>query len=98
MAIISSRYVIISLPYDGYTAGISLGIGRSGCRRINLALRIPRFWHSYKYDGKHYWEIGAQGFYLPKIRRILARRFNIKKEKFLYPNKSALLFVLEKKV
>jgi len=54
IARLTSRHVVISLPFAGYGISFALRISKVGERKAGFAWRIPRFWEKHKYDGMHY--------------------------------------------
>ncbi len=78
MAIMSRKYVFISLPY--YCTGIRIGFefcfGQQFRKRKNLKVYFPLFGRNRKYRPEyvkefpwavHYWEIGRRGYRLKQI-------------------------------
>ncbi len=91
---ISRDYVIISLPYFGIHASVSLRLPKIGVKVFNLRLPFPRHHH---FDGEHHWEIGKRGYPLRKVVKLLEKKFTITK-KFSPPeNPYPLFFILRKR-
>lgn len=84
----SRDYVIISLPYSGIGASISLRWPINRHRAFVLKIPLPR---RHRFDGQHYWEIGKIGYSLRKVMRLLEKRFIIAK-RFIPPEKTFHIF------
>jgi len=94
---ISSKYVLISLPYAGFGVGMEIFCARRGEKRLSFDFRIPKLWVKHRYIGMHHWEPGYHGYSLRKIKKILLNHFEIKQIKFSIPSKTGIMFILKKK-
>ena len=98
---VSSRYVVISLPYD--STGFEWIFRFPGIRTIlkrdflNLFLRIPLKFGGIEVSGQHYWEIDRWRYRLPKVRGEIKKHFKILKEVRPPMNHYHYFFVLEKR-
>jgi len=93
MARVSKKNVLISLPYCNISLSFRLKIPL--IPEIKFSLTIPQFFKKHKFDGEHYWEIGARGYSLNKIKNIISKYFKIKKVFSPYENKYHIFFFLE---
>jgi ubiquinone/menaquinone biosynthesis C-methylase UbiE len=97
---VSKKYVLISLPYHSIRFDwiISFQRIKNFFKRefLDLSIRIPRM-TKIKFKGEHYWEIGAKGYPLRKIRKELRKEFDIKNEFSPILNKYHQFFLLEVK-
>ncbi len=91
---VSKKEAIISLPHFGPTIKISFKI--PFLKEIKIALKIP-YAQKHIFNGEHYWEIGKKGYSVRKIKSILRKYFEIKKEFIPYENQYHHFFVLGKK-
>lgn len=97
---VSSRYVVISLPYrsTGWEVVFRFPGIRTffGSNFLSLFLRIPLKFGGIKTSGQHYWEIDGYNWRLGKIKKILKNHF--KKVKIVRPvlDGYRLFFILEK--
>lgn len=58
--------VVISLPYcHKHLGGFSVQLPK--LPKLSVDLFIPIFWRPWKFDGQHYWEIGAKNHSLRRI-------------------------------
>ncbi len=94
---ITNQYLILSLPYVGYTIKFLAYLSRLGERKIEFIKRIPPFWKTHVFNGEHYWEIGKKGYSRRKIREVLSRHFQIHKEWLFTYNHSQLFYQCQKK-
>jgi hypothetical protein len=65
---VSREYIILSLPYWGYTFGLRLRLPLAGV--ITLKFKINGF-RPHIFTGQHYWEIGKQGYPLLRVKRAI---------------------------
>ena len=91
--------VILSLPNHYLRWNFRINIPK--LPEANAQILSPRlFQHNWDVkkdgNGEHYWEIGAKGSSRKKIRNILKKYFNIKKEFLPDGNMYHIFFVLEK--
>ena len=92
---VSKKNVLISLPYCHIASKFELKVPLIPIIRLSLA--VPRFYEKIEFKGEHYWEIGAKGYPLKKIKTVLSKYFTIKKIINPYENKYHIFFVLGKK-
>lgn len=95
MSRVSKKYVLISLPYLNLFYYVKIKIPL--IKPFYIGILMPQFWRTPKFNGEHYWEIGAKRYPLKKIKRIMNKFFNIKKITHPCENKYHIFFVLEKK-
>lgn len=62
---ITKQYVIISLPYWGYTFGLELRLPKLGTKIFKFKISGIK---KHKFNGQHYWEIGKKGYSLKLIK------------------------------
>jgi ubiquinone/menaquinone biosynthesis C-methylase UbiE len=88
------RRAIVSVPLFG--------------RYLELAFRLPPFrrvaWigrlpsrHAFRFDGQHYWEMGARNAPMRAVRALIAERFAIAREYTLPENPYHRFFVLDRR-
>lgn len=81
---ISSKYVIISLPFSAarFEMLVSFPLMNKiiGREYLRLYVRIPYFFLSKKFDGQHYWEMGRKHYSSSRIRKVLKKYFTIIRE------------------
>lgn len=105
---ISSQYVIISIPYNSYSFEVLLRfplikkiLTRLWFSKmsyyIRFFLRIPIFFKSFNFNWQHYWELGAKGSSLRRVRLIIEDKFVIQNEVTPIMNPYHYFFVLRKK-
>lgn len=97
LATIAKHYVVLSLPYVGYTAKFVLYASKYGERKLEFVKRIPMFWAKHVFRGGHYWEVGKRGFSLNKAQKIIEMVFIVKRRWLLPYNHSQVFFLLEAK-
>ena len=97
---VSRKYVIISIPYKALSFQLILKTPLIGYLFnnyfISLVARIPLFLKKHKFDGDHYWEMGARGHSKAKIKKILKRKFKIINEDVPLLATNHHFFVLKK--
>jgi Methyltransferase domain len=91
---VSSKYVFISLPHFGGSIEFQLRI--PPCKRVRLALRIPRP-ITHVFNGQHHWEIGKKGYSPKYIRSIMEKHFAIIDEYVPFENQYHRFFIMKKK-
>lgn len=90
---VSRDYVVLSLPHFGPPLKISFKF--PFIKEKKFALKIP--WSKkHKMSGGHFWEIGKKGYPAAKIRNIIKKYFEIKKEFIPFENQYHHFFILEK--
>ena len=92
---VSTKYVLISLPYAGN--GFKFEIKLPFIRKIRIYFSIPKFYKKHRFDGQHYWEIGKKRYSKRKIIKILKKYFIVKEIKNPYENPYHIFFELSKK-
>ena len=55
LASISKKYVIISLPYAGFTFKLHVMLQKYGIRQFQWVFRVPTFWEKHRFNGEHDW-------------------------------------------
>lgn len=65
---VSKNYIVISLPYWGYTFGCKIKLPLLGVRVIKFKFNGLK---RHKFNGQHYWEIGKRGYPLTKIKETM---------------------------
>ncbi|VVB75967.1 Methyltransferase domain protein [Candidatus Tiddalikarchaeum anstoanum] len=95
---VSKHNVIISIPYScAYFENLTrLRIPLINLK-LNMAVRIPYWSKSFKKNKEHYWEMGRKEYSKAKIKGLLKKFFNIKKEFQPVLNSYHYFFILEKK-
>jgi len=95
---VTKRWIIISVPYSGIFMMPVLRLGRRGLREWKIGVRIPGFWRSDKYYKRsgHYWECGAAGYNIRRVRKMFASLLNIVAEDYHPVDKSQVFWILEK--
>lgn len=93
IARVSKKYAVISLPHFG--PPIKFALKLPFLKEIKFAFKIP-YPREHKFNGQHYWEIGKKGYSASKIRKIICRHFDIKKEFVPWENQYHHFYVLEK--
>jgi len=63
---VSKDYVVISLPYWGYTFGFRARLPYFGSKTIKFKVSGVK---PHQFKGQHYWEIGKRGFSLKTIKK-----------------------------
>jgi hypothetical protein len=77
---VSRSHVVVSLPQAGMNLGIALGVHiRQFFNHQGTALHVgnPR---RHRFDGQHYWEVGARGTSRKAVRRLFATQFLVTNE------------------
>ncbi len=91
---VSSKYILISLPYANHKFRLEITLPRS--KRIDWKIIIPMFYKKHKFDGQHYWEIGKKNYPVKKIKAILKRKFKVMSIYTPAENTYHTFFLLEK--
>jgi hypothetical protein len=78
LAIVSRRYVILSLPHWGYFVQVRFWLKRW---RFVYGRKITRP-YTWQFDGQHYWEIGTRGYSLRRISDAISEVVTIKSQYF----------------
>jgi hypothetical protein len=77
---VSRSHVVVSLPQAGMNVGIALGVHIHqffNNRGASMHLGAP--WR-HRFDGQHYWEVGARGTGRKAVRGLFAQRFTVSRE------------------
>lgn len=91
---VARRRVVVSLPYCHRTLA-SLRLKLPKVPLVDVALRLPRFWKRWTFDGEHHWEIGVRGHSRRQVERIV-RRVSPRFRSFHVPgNPYHLFFVID---
>ena len=93
LASVSRKYVIISLPYAGYTVRVQFLVQKYGIRELKWVFRVPMFWRTHRFDGEHYWEVGKRGHSVEKTRRAISEKLNVTRTWKLPFNCSQVFFM-----
>ena len=80
LAKLSTRNVLISLPYWGYPIQLRFNLLKSNWSGF-FSRKITRP-YNWKFDGEHYWEIGTSQYPLRKVRKSIEKSLIIKKQYF----------------
>src|SRR3989344_2914905 len=97
---VSSKHVIISLPYK--STGFEFVLKFPGVRTLfkklflSCFIRVPLKFGGIKVSGQHYWEIDLWNYRLSKVRTEIKKHFKILKEIRPVMNHYHYFFVLEK--
>lgn len=76
--------IIISLPQHMLRLKLELRFGRMKLRKLWL---FQRFWEGeYKFNGEHYWEVGAKGYSKKNILALYKQYFDIVREYSVFQN------------
>jgi ubiquinone/menaquinone biosynthesis C-methylase UbiE len=67
---VSKKYIIISLPYWGYTFGIKIKLPILGTKKLKFKISGIKKHYLNKSTAGHYWEIGKKNYPLKKIKKI----------------------------
>jgi predicted SAM-dependent methyltransferase len=80
IARITRRHFLVSVPHCGRSLQVRIDLGRSVPEAyISRKITIPRTW---KYNGMHYWEIGARQYRLSQVLSTFAQHFEVKRHYF----------------
>jgi len=90
---VSRKNLVLSLPHFGHSLKFSFKIPLIKEKRIACRLAFPI---KHEFNGEHYWEIGKKGYPPDKIRKIIKKYFQIKKEFIPFENQYHHFFILEK--
>ena len=86
--------VVISIPacyWNLFIINIKLPL----IKKFVLSLKIPKIFKAFKFDGEHYWEMGAKGYSKRKIKRDMNKYFVILKEYHVPENPYHYFFILQ---
>jgi len=90
---VAKKYVVLSLPH--FSPQIKISFKAPFTKEIKISFKIP-FPKKHKFNGEHQWEIGKRGYSSRKIRKIINKYFNIKKEFIPFENQYHHFYILEK--
>lgn len=90
---ISKKYVILSLPH--FSPQFKISFKLPFIKEVKISFKIP-FPKKHKFTGEHYWEIGKKGYSSTKIRNIIKKYFNIKREFTPFENQYHHFYILKK--
>lgn len=91
---VSRHRVIISLPYcHKHLGGMSIQVPK--LPKLSIDVFVPKFWHSWKFDGEHYWEVGVRGIPVSRITNTISQHARIVEQFFVKGNHYHLFYVLE---
>lgn len=94
LAKVSSRYIVISLPYWGYTFGLKIKLPIIGEKTFKFKISGTK---EHKFNGQHYWEIGKRGYRLSLIKNeFLKSGLKLKKSFWDLNDPYHYYFILEK--
>jgi hypothetical protein len=68
---VTKNTLIVSVPQTKLY--VSLWMKMSLLRPLSIYLSIPAFFRKHKFDGQHYWELGATGFGERKLKTIFKK-------------------------
>jgi hypothetical protein len=77
---ITRRHLLVSVPHYGRSLQLRIDLGKSFPEAyISRKITLPRTW---KYNGMHYWEIGARQYPLSRVLNTFSQFFEIKRHYF----------------
>lgn len=95
MSLVARDRVVISLPYSGVHLGARLRLGRF---IASFGTTIPCFQKmKFEEDGQHHWEIGARGYPLRRVRRVIRNVFTIERGYMVPENSYHYMFELRRR-
>jgi methyltransferase family protein len=92
---VAKRRVVISLPYH-HKRLASLALKLPKLPRLEFDWCVPRFWHPWRFDGQHHWEVGAAGHPRRRIERVVAAVGLPYRSFFARGNHYHLFFILDR--
>lgn len=93
LSISSKEKVIISLPHKNFKFELKISVPKLSKK---LAIIVNRFYKIHKFDGQHYWEMGAHGYSDMKIENILKKYFIIENKYFVEENSYHKFYILKR--
>ena len=91
LARVSSRRVVVSVPQSGRTIRLKVEIPVLG--GFEFLERTPGI-GPYRFDGQHYWQVGAKGQRRSDVRAAMAHRFHIESEYMVKGNPYHRFYVM----
>ena len=64
-----SRYCVLSLPHKSISISITLKIWFLKTFKLYISTPSPKSFIKFQFNGEHYWEIGAKGFSLKRLKK-----------------------------
>lgn len=92
---VAKRRVVLSLPYH-HKRVASFALKLPKLPRLEFDWCVPRFWHTWQFDGQHYWEIGTAGYPRRRLEQIVAKVGRTHRSFFARGNHYHLFFILDK--
>lgn len=92
---VARRRVVISLPYHHQRLAC-LSLKAPKLPPFEFDWCVPRFWDTWRFDGQHYWEVGAAKHPRRRIERIVAGACRRHRSFFARGNHYHLFFILDK--
>ncbi len=86
--------IVLSLPYRT-TSICTFFVSFLKIRPPKLSFRVPHFWHKWKFNGQHHWEVGTKGFSKRQIANILLRHATPTATYLAKDNEYHLFFILK---
>jgi hypothetical protein len=72
-------HAVVSLPQSGLALGLTLSTSISRIGEPGLSARVGSPWR-HRFDGQHYWQVGARGSGVRAVRGVLSTGFEIVRE------------------
>lgn len=91
---IANKKVILSVPYN-HRRFFYLSMKLPKLASIMCEIAIPTFWHKWKFDGEHFWEVGTKGYQKKRIDQIISKIAPITKCYFASAFKYHLFYVID---
>ncbi|MDR2431603.1 MAG: methyltransferase type 11 [Candidatus Margulisbacteria bacterium] len=92
-----SKYIIISLPYSNFL-GCAVSCKLPLLKTLRIGFGIPPgFLRKLRFNGEHYWEVGARGYSRVKIVKDLSKFFVIRRQYRALYNSYHLFFVCQRR-
>ncbi|MGC9605503.1 MAG: class I SAM-dependent methyltransferase [Minisyncoccia bacterium] len=91
---VSRRHAVISLPHFGPPVRFLLKLPFLPYFRLAFKLPYPK---EHAFNGQHYWEMGKRGYPARKVREIIRRHFQIRREFVPFGSPYHHFFVLDKR-
>lgn len=79
-----SEHLIISLPNCGFKFSSILKF--HDVKIISFSFSFPNFLKKWRFDGQHYWELGAKDYPTARIEQIIKKSFSISKSYLVQEN------------